>query len=344
MKTGLMRKNPICNIFGIFMILSLVFYMFGCEEDDPTDPGEEYEPETYLSPQHSLAWSPDGSAIVFVFDNVLVVKDMATEDISQLTGTGAYDEPTWSPDSIKIAYSTASYGVRADIWSKNADGTTVAKRITSHNASDYRPRWSPDGSKIVFHSFRTKSMDIWIINFDGSGDAEAMTTDTAVDQNAEWSPDGTRLAFESKRTENYDIWVVDIANPNEPLQVTSDAGTDIQAVWSPDGDKLAFKSDRDGATGIWVKNADGTGDAIKISTDHLVSEMHNWSSDGSWVAYVSEEVIYAKNSDGTGETTQVTSGLEPRCSPDGQKLGYVAWIDSQYEVSIIDLPEELRGN
>ena len=71
--------------------------------------------------------------------------------------------------------------------------------------------------------------------------------------------------------------------------------------------------------------------------------MHDWSSDGEWIAYVSDETVFVKSFDGTGETIEIAKGLEPRWSPDGIRLAYVAWVDNQYEVQIIELPEELRG-
>ena len=323
-----------------FMIV-LILCISGCEKDTTgvIDPGDE--PETYLSPQHSLAWSPDGSMLAYVFDNFLVVKDVETDELRQLTGTGFYSDPAWSPDSVMIAYSSSSYGIRADIWWKNADGNTVPKRVTTDNAADYRPRWSPDGNRIVFQSYRVKSMDIWIKNVDGSGEAIAITTDLAVDKSAEWSPDGTKLAFESKRSENFDIWVVEVDGSSPPMQITSDAATDIQPLWSPDGTMIAFKSNRSGDTGVWVKNADGTGNATRINTDHPEASMHDWSSDGEWIAYVSDETVFVKSSDGTGETIEIGKGLEPRWCPDGVRLAYVEWLDDQYEVQVIQLPAEL---
>ena len=70
--------------------------------------------------------------------------------------------------------------------------------------------------------------------------------------------------------------------------------------------------------------------------------MHSWSSDDKWIAYVSDETVFVKSFDGTGETIEIAKGLEPRWSPDGIRLAYVAWVENQYEVQIIELPEELR--
>lgn len=39
-------------------------------------------------------------------------------------------------------------------------------KLTSHNAKDYYPAWSPDGQKIAFASERSGNRDIWIMNID----------------------------------------------------------------------------------------------------------------------------------------------------------------------------------
>jgi Tol biopolymer transport system component len=327
-----------------FLALTVVFtlYVSGCEEGFLEDSEPPADSQTYLSPQHSLAWSPDGSMLAFIFDNLLVVKEVETGRLRQLTGTGFYDEPTWSPDSIMIAYSSSSYTERANIWVKNADASTVAKRITSHTAADYHPRWSPDGTRIAFHSRRGKSIDIWIRNADGTGEDTVVASDPATDQDAEWSPDGTKLAFESKRSGNFDIWVVGIDGASSPVQITFDEASDTQPMWSPDGTRIAFQSDRGGSRGVWVKNADGTGNAVQVSVAYTDAGMHDWSHDGSRIAFVSDLKIFARNSDGMGDPVEIAGGLEPRWSPDGTKMAYVAWMEDQYKVQIIELPADLR--
>ena len=238
----------------------IALYTSGCDEilsEDSNSPSNQMQ---YLSSLHSLTWSPDGSMLAYVFDNILLVRDVNIDKDRQITGTGLYEDPTWSPDSIKLAYSSSSYGTRTDVFVKKADGSDIARKITFNKAADDHPRWSPDGARISFHSFRGKSRDIWIKSADGSGDAVVIAIHRAHDQDAEWSPDSSKLAFESERSGNFDIWVARIDGASPPVQVTFDEAADKNPAWSPDGARIAFQSDRDGEQGIWVKNADGTGD------------------------------------------------------------------------------------
>jgi tricorn protease len=40
--------------------------------------------------------------------------------------------------------------------------------MTFHDAMDYHPRWSPDGSEIAFTSDRSGNLDIWIMPAPGA--------------------------------------------------------------------------------------------------------------------------------------------------------------------------------
>ena len=63
--------------------------------------------------------------------------------------------------------------------------------------SDFEPRWSPDGHRIVFqHQDLTGLFSIWVMRRDGSH--RHQITPPAMDGgNPDWSPDGNRIVFQS---------------------------------------------------------------------------------------------------------------------------------------------------
>ena len=101
------------------------------------------------------AWSPDGSAILFVQDArigtrgapVIERYDLATKHLKALTGPG-YLSPSWSPDGrYVVATNTGSFGT--DIVILDARSGAELLRVTNGELS-FDPVWSPAGDAIAF--------------------------------------------------------------------------------------------------------------------------------------------------------------------------------------------------
>jgi TolB protein len=83
--------------------------------------------------------------------------------ISQLTSApGDDDSPTWSPDGKRILFTSVRDHQGAgpgqgttEIYVMNADGSAQT-RLTSNTSQYWGPRWSPDGSRIVWASNLTQ--------------------------------------------------------------------------------------------------------------------------------------------------------------------------------------------
>ena len=101
-------------------------------------------------------------------------------------------EPAWAPGGDKLAFTGDG-----DIYTMNADGGARVN-ISNNPAGDDSPFWSPDGSQIVFISFRDGNNEIYKMNSNGSG-VVRLTNSPASDIEPTWSPDGTKIAFASDR-------------------------------------------------------------------------------------------------------------------------------------------------
>ena len=82
---------------------------------------------------------------------------------------------------------------RTDLWLVGVDGAGL-RRLTSHQAADSNPRWSPDGESIWFISTRSDSAQVWRIRIDG-GEAEQVTYEPLDVGNLVVSRNGKYIAF-----------------------------------------------------------------------------------------------------------------------------------------------------
>ena len=105
-----------------------------------------------------------------------------------------------SPDGKQIAYVTTSASKEAEmpsmaIWLVDADGGTP-RRLTTSDAIDNTPRWSPDGKRIAFTSDRKErgKTQIYLMALSG-GEAVRLTDAKGPVTAIQWSPDGAKLAF-----------------------------------------------------------------------------------------------------------------------------------------------------
>jgi len=107
-------------------------------------------------------------------------------------------EPQVSPDGRRIVFVRrktdleANVG-RTDLWLVAVEGTGL-RRLTSHPAKDFNPRWTPDSQSVCFISTRSGSSQIWRIRVDG-GEAEQVTDEPLDVANLLLSPDGRHIAF-----------------------------------------------------------------------------------------------------------------------------------------------------
>jgi len=120
----------------------------------------------------------------------------------------------------------------SNIWRVNADGTglTPLTTATTSGASSFYPRWSPDGSEVVFFSapkldesdplIAYGTYNIWRVKADGTG-LSPLTNVAATGASCvfpQWSPDGSEVVFHSARkldgsdaqsaNSTYNIWRV----------------------------------------------------------------------------------------------------------------------------------------
>ncbi len=112
----------------------------------------------------------------------------------------------------------------------NADGTNRV-RLSSAIADDSSPAWSPDGTRIAFHSRRGELTRIYLVDSEG-GEERRLTLKSGFAP--AWSGDGSQIAFYSRRDGNPEIYLMD-ADGSGQTRITHNPGEDVRPAWSPGG-------------------------------------------------------------------------------------------------------------
>lgn len=155
-----------------------------------------------------------------------------------------------------------------DMWRKSLTDTAAppARFISSSASADLNPDYSPDGTRIAFHSTRTGFSEIWTAQADGSDPVQLTRTSAPLTATPRWSPDGNWIAFESNTGGNHDLYVIPAAG-GVVRRLTDSPSIDGIPSWSRDGKFLYFASQRTGRYELWKMPAGGSGAPVPLTRD-----------------------------------------------------------------------------
>lgn len=115
-------------------------------------------------------------------------------------------EPVPSPDGKWVVFAAQDVdlemnGTKSHLWIVPAAGGE-ARRLNPTENEEERPRFSSDGTKLVFTSKATDPTQIWMCGFDAdagalSGDSHQVTNISTGADGGIWSPDGKNILFVS---------------------------------------------------------------------------------------------------------------------------------------------------
>jgi len=205
------------------------------------------------------------------------------------------------------------------------DVSSSETRFFREHAS--QPAFSPDGSRIAFHSWDNASRGL--MTMDVSGANPVIIASFIEDQLPTWTADGENIIFLSRRSGDRKSQLITVGSsqersegtvigegeyptvgPNnqlvfkgwgntafglrsattgmEDIQTITNVEEDTAPAVSPDGERVAFMSRREGDNwDIYVANVDGS-NLMRLTTNPAQDGLPAWSPDGNAIAFVSD--------------------------------------------------------
>ena len=224
------------------------------------------------------------------------------------------DEGSWISVDVSPDGETIVFDLLGDVYTIPFAGGDAAP-LTEGMAYDSQPRYSPDGSQVIFVSDRDGSENLWLI--DVASQATRQVTDAPADnyESPEWLPDGDyvvaavgagALAGGDRRNPKLWMWHVD-------------GGTGIQLIEQPGSRRITGPAPTPDGRHIWFAQRERL-----------------WQYNAIFPQY--QLAVYDRE---TGEqyvrTSRYGSALRPTISPDGAWLVYGTRHEDQTGLRLRDL-------
>ncbi|HMA23563.1 MAG TPA: amidohydrolase, partial [Gemmatimonadaceae bacterium] len=231
------------------------------------------------------------------------------------------DEGTWlsldvSPDSRTIVFE-----LLGDIYTIPIDGGK-ATRLTSGQAFDAQPHFSPDGKSIVFVSDRSQADNLWLMNADGSN-VHALTRENDQRfQSPTFTPDGKYVVA----SRGNDLFMYYVSGGTGGLRLTGDTAA----------------AGRGGAPGGGRGGAPPNvflGPAMSHDGRYIYTAMRNSTGGGYNQTSLGWQIGVFDRETGRifTKTNAVGSGMRPEVSADGKWLAYATRNNAETSLILRDL-------
>ncbi|OGP82784.1 MAG: Tol-Pal system beta propeller repeat protein TolB [Deltaproteobacteria bacterium RBG_13_65_10] len=259
-----------------------------------------------------------------------IAHKLANEIFKYFTGDdGVFDS--------QIAFAGKPTRGAKEIFVADFDGSNVTQ-VTRNASINNFPKWSRDGSRLCFTSFKRGHPTLYLIGR-GMRGARALRPSSVIYQGS-WSPKGDLLAVAGLVGGNSEILLLSSGGLSF-TRLTSHPAIDTAPTWSPDGSKILFVSDRSGSPQIYVMNADGSGQH-RLSFQGSYNVHPVWSPKGDRIVYAGmvggRFDIFTMKPDGSNVVQLTSSGNNeyPSWAPNGRQITFQSGRGARTGIYVIN--------
>ena len=277
-------------------------------------------------------------------DDILVAGDSVSLVIVgspvQFTLSARNDwEGEYSPNGTMVAFTSFRSG-DPEIWMTSSTGQGT-ERITYQGG--WGPSWSADGNRLIFWSERGGGRDLWVVNLeDDPMIAEPLVSEPYPEWAPMFSPLDNRVVFVAKQGTRLSLKLVNADDPApEPVEVVGPEYQPMFPRWLPDASGLVFTSFAESRPVICRILFD-SGLVGRIS--ETGAENADISPDGERLVMVRDQDIWLQRISDMVErplTREKSGAMCPRFSPDGKWIIYASNRSGNYDLWLINLPDEM---
>jgi serine/threonine protein kinase len=219
-----------------------------------------------------LAYSPGA------FENSqFVLFSRNGEQLGTIGESRIYRSFSISPDDRSLAAAVVDRSGNVNLWSIEL-ARQVTTRLTFGQVLDAEPRWSPDGTRLIYRSARGGDVSLFEIPSTGGEPRLVLKSPPGRELFMDaWAPDGKAVLFHTPFPPQLLADSRDGAQKPSLVYEPAAGGVD-QAVFSPDGKWIALRSSESGQSQIYVIPFPPTAAKWQVSRDGGVQPQ--WRRDG----------------------------------------------------------------
>jgi hypothetical protein len=190
-----------------------------------------------------------------------------------------------SPDGKRLAIHI--HGRKSgDIYIGESNGTPMSRLTSDPGLEDNSsPIWSPDGTRVVFGSYRNGKWRLYTKSADGTGVEQQLLESAIHISPMSWSPDGLIVYRDRPPQAGVQLWVVPLTGGQDSV-LFSRTGNENHAQISPDGKWIAYASDEAGSQQVYIRAFPSGVGKWKVST--ASGDYPRWRGDGGELYFLSE--------------------------------------------------------